>query len=790
MKSESNFDLSLIDTIVSEPETIIRTEGSAGKNLLSEKMFRLLVENACDILSLHSIDGKDCLYVNSTITRILGYLETELVGQTAFEFQNIIYDEDKEELQRLFSQTLAKGESSCVLRYLKKSGQYHWFEVASKLLYDDEPVIFLRSHDINQQKYVEEKMEKQYQELVQGYEQIEQLNAQLHEYQIELLDSNSRLKESEEKLGLALWGGNGCLWEWDIVTGSFYINDKWSNILGYDNSQLNIIAKEWIDLIHPDDYNQVAEALQSYLQAKVPYLFIDSRIKNGAGDYIWMRITGKMVFQDNKGKTLRIVGLFQDINDQKQAQQEKLASDNKYKELFDKNPIGLCNINKEGKITDANAALIRMLGASSAGELTDINVIANVENKIADIFNQFLKNEKPGSTVTGELKFNTRWGKEVWIYYWLDPILDEEGLFKEAMLACEEITERKQAEDRIRFLSFNDSITGLYNRAFYEEELKRLDTRRQLPLTIIMGDVNGLKLINDAFGHKQGDLALRKIAEVLRSSCRQEDIIARLGGDEFVVLLPKTSAHIARNICRRIKDNCKRIQVDNMNLSIALGMFTKESIDQKIEDIERESEERMYRNKLLENRTARNSFIGSLEETLWSRGHETREHSIRMQEIIQAISNSLGLKENDLENLQLLTALHDIGKIAISSNILEKDTDLTDDEWETIKKHPEIGYRIALSAPELAPIAEAILTHHENWDGTGYPLQLTGENIPLLARILAIVDAYDVMRNGRPYRVALSKEKALEEIMNCAGTRFDPKLAEIFIDEVSAREDL
>lgn len=339
-----------------------------------------------------------------------------------------------------------------------------------------------------------------------------------------------------------------------------------------------------------------------------------------------------------------------------------------------------------------------------------------------------------------------------------------------------DITERKKAEEEIKYLSFYDKLTGLYNRAFFEEELKRLDTPRALPLSLIMGDVNGLKLINDALGHWEGDKLLIKVAEILKKSCRHEDCIARWGGDEFITLLPGLDGVKASKVFERIKSASKSIEGFPIQTSISLGMGTKSCAAQDIREVIKEAEDKMYRNKLLESRSIRSSFLFSLEKTLWTRSHETKEHCQRLQKIAYKIGRALNLPDSELDNLKLLAALHDIGKIAIPNSILENPGKLSPEEWETMKKHPEIGYRIAISSPEMAPIAEAILHHHERWDGTGYPLGLIGENIPLISRIIAIADTYDVMVNGRPYQKAVSKESAWGEIMRCAGSQFDPQL--------------
>lgn len=346
----------------------------------------------------------------------------------------------------------------------------------------------------------------------------------------------------------------------------------------------------------------------------------------------------------------------------------------------------------------------------------------------------------------------------------------------------QDITERRKAEKEIRYLSTHDPLTCLYNRAYFEEQLGSIDKAKQLPISIIIADVNGLKMVNDALGHQQGDLLLKSVAGILAQTCRPIDLAARWGGDEFIILLPRCSHETACLIMEQIKSACIRQRNLPTETSISLGMATMTQESQDIQSIIIEAEDKMFRRKLLENKSARSAFITSLEKTLWTRSHETREHCQRLEDMALAIGRGINLPNTELDNLKLLASLHDIGKIAVPNNILEKPGKLSRKEWETIRKHPEIGYRIAVSSPEMAPIAEAILHHHERWDGRGYPLGFKGEEIPLLSRIIAIADAYDVMVNGRPYQAPINPQEAWEEIERCAGTQFDPTLVAQAID--------
>ncbi len=348
-------------------------------------------------------------------------------------------------------------------------------------------------------------------------------------------------------------------------------------------------------------------------------------------------------------------------------------------------------------------------------------------------------------------------------------------------LIFSDVTEEVEKQDEIRFLSFHDSLTKLYNRAFMEAELERLDTVRQLPLSIIIGDVNGLKMANDVFGHPEGDRLLKSIAGILHECCRDEDVIARCGGDEFSIILPKTSQKIADRICDRIRILCEKKTDTSITPSIALGSATKLQKEEPIDVVLREAENRMYRRKLLDDRSVRSAILSSLKKTMFEKSFETEAHTQRMVILSTRFGKALGLTSNLQSDLNLLAIMHDMGKIAVPSTILGKIGPLDDDEWIEIKKHPETGYRISQSSQELSSISDYILCHHERWDGKGYPRGIKQLEIPELSRIISIIDTYDVMTNGRTYRKGVSSARALEEIEACAGTQFDPGLAKDFI---------
>jgi len=370
-------------------------------------------------------------------------------------------------------------------------------------------------------------------------------------------------------------------------------------------------------------------------------------------------------------------------------------------------------------------------------------------------------------------------------------IIDKDKVSEGKVMVVVDISEAKKREKEILYLSYHDILTGIYNRTYLDFELKRLDTKRQLPFAIIMGDVNGLKITNDVFGHEAGDLLLKKVAEVLKQSCRQEDIIGRWGGDEFIVLLPNTSDEEAHALLRRIVRDFENLNqnetINGLLPNMSLGYGVKVSEDEDIYDTLKIAESNMYKRKMLSNESMHSSIIASMKVTLYEKSNETEEHTNRLYKNCFKIAKKYNLSEDEFNDLELVCLLHDIGKIGISDSILKKPGKLNDNEWIEMKKHPEIGFRIAQATPELKKVAKYILYHHERFDGTGYPKGLKSFKIPLIDRILSVVDAYDAMVNDRTYRKALSKEEAKQELINNSGTQIDPEIVKLFLKEIKEK---
>lgn len=350
-------------------------------------------------------------------------------------------------------------------------------------------------------------------------------------------------------------------------------------------------------------------------------------------------------------------------------------------------------------------------------------------------------------------------------------------------VVLDDVSERIKMQESLRNMAFHDSLTGLYNRAYCDVEMSRLSKTRQLPLGIIIGDVNGLKVTNDAFGHLAGDKILKQIALIIKESCREGDIISRWGGDEYVIILPNTNEEVIKKISNRILKRCKSFKdFDYVLPSISLGYSVLDSNQVTVTQVFNQAEKMMYENKLLQKTSIRSRIVNSLENSLYEKSYETEEHAKRVAEMCLEVANYLNFGDKQKDEMELFARLHDIGKLMIDNVLLEKVEPLTDSEFLTIKEHSETGYSIANSIPELAHVADFILNHHERWDGNGYPNRLQGDQIPIQSRILVIADSIDTMRSVRSYKSAFPEDRVLDELVRNKGTQFDPTLVEIFIN--------
>lgn len=605
-----------------------------------------------------------------------------------------------------------------------------------------------------------------------------------------LIDSEARFRTIFEQAPVGITVGK----EWK----TFYINSTFEKILG--RTMEEILAIGWGKLTHPDDLAKEYELYQQFREGKISQYRMNKRYFKPDGSIVWVQMfLTALTIKDQPA--VDFVCMAQDVTELVEAEFNLKKSEAEYRSLYleyhNRQQLLLALLNSipdlifykdtNSVYLGCNKAFAEYIGASES-EIVGMTDHSLFTPEMGDYIREIdiaLMQER--SELRNEIESTYPDGKKVILETVNTPYYDSDGNILGLIGISRDITERIQREREVRFLHYHDVLTGVYNRAFIEEEITRIDTAENLPLSVIVGDINGLKIINDAFGHQKGDRLLAEIARILRECTRAQDIIARTGGDEFQILLPNTDEPTASAIVDRIKTACEHYatssEKDVYYTSISLGYATKTSAEENLSSILKTAEDFMYRKKLLEHKSLHSSLLSSIKSTMYEKSNETEEHAERMTNHVRSLGRALGLDEKSILELELISTLHDIGKIGIDSDILLKPEPLTDEEWTEIRKHPEIGYRITQSIPELSNISEYILCHHECWDGHGYPEGLQGEKIPLLSRIISIVDAYDAMTEDRAYRKAMSHEDAVAELRRNAGTQFDPTITEIFIEK-------
>jgi diguanylate cyclase (GGDEF)-like protein/PAS domain S-box-containing protein len=480
-----------------------------------------------------------------------------------------------------------------------------------------------------------------------------------------------------------------------------------------------------------------------------------------------------------------IVSNVTDISKQKKIEKELERSNNRYKSIFDNSPIGITITDSiTGKYLGFNFRYAEICGRKEKELLnTGWMEITHPDDIREDLNKMILLNEGKINGYNLDKRYLKKDSSTVWVNITVVPIQTETDNPCHLTMVMD-ITEKKEEEKRLRYLSYHDYLTGLYNRRYFEEHLSGVDSDRFLPLTVAMFDLNGLKLINDSFGHEVGDLHLQKLAKIVKDECTTGEIVARSGGDEFVIVMPNTNESDADIRINHLKSLILKEKVGSIALSVSFGYDTKTRKEENIKEILKNAEDNKYRKKINESSSMRSQTIQIIMNTLFEKSNREMLHSKRVSEICKDIAIAMHFENDEINQIKTAGLMHDIGKIGIDEKILNKPMSLDGFEWKEIQRHPEIGWRILKSANEFSRLADFIILHHERLDGKGYPKGLKGDDIPIEAKIIAVADAYDAITTERPYRSKKNKEEAIAEMRRHSGTQFDPYVLEIFINNL------
>ncbi len=471
------------------------------------------------------------------------------------------------------------------------------------------------------------------------------------------------------------------------------------------------------------------------------------------------------------------------------ANQELEESRESLRLILDSSAEAIYGIDLEDNCTFCNRSCLRMLGYLHEEELLGKNMHQLIHHSKRNLENY------PGEEcpILQSIRDNIGHESENEVFWRADGTFFEveyhaypqvkNGKVIGGVVTFMDISDRKQKEAEIQYLSCHDLLTGLHNRRCFEENKGKMDIVENLPLSILFADINGLKMTNDIFGHAAGDQLIQRSAEILVKAAGKENVVARVGGDEFIILLPKTDREGAQKLVNRIREQMENARMAAIKCSISLGVDTKYGPFQSLEEIMSNAENAMYKDKIMNRKAINQNMIDTIVDTLHNKSPREKEHSRMVENLSGKIGERMKLSKPEINKLKRAAYLHDIGKITLEDRLLTE-ISLDETDLETMRQHSATGYRILTLFDDTLDLADHVYSHHEWWDGTGYPRNLQGEEISLLARIIAVAEAYDRMvhKNGFTEEDSLEgrKRKALQEIKEGAGAQFDPEVAKVF----------
>lgn len=712
----------------------------------SEEKYRNIMESIEDGYFEVNQSG-NFVFFNPWLIKVLGYTEDEMLGHN---YRKVMDEENGRKVFSAFNRVYKTGLSVKELDWqvIKRDGTPLFVQTTVLPIKDNMQVVGFRGivHDISERKQAEEALRKS-----------ENLYRTIFE------TTGTATIIIDEDMTIAL------------------MNSEMERLVGYNKDEVEGKMK-WPLFVDPEDRDRMIsyhlKRRKAYDKAPRNYEF---KLLSRDGSKREVVLTIAMI----PGTSQSVTSIL-DITNRKMYEEALAISEARYRGIVEDQTELICRFLPGGELTFVNETYCRYLNKKRQellGKDFRINFFPDdmslVESEIAR-----LSYRNPVTTI--EHRVILEGGEIRWQQWTHRALYNEKGMLVDYQSVGRDITEKKEAEEQLRYLSIHDSLTGLHNRLYFEEQMAIMEKGEYDPVSLVMCDVDGLKIVNDTLGHDKGDRLLKTVADLINQCFRKNDVVARVGGDEFAVLLPETTRLTVEQTLSRIREKVKEYNLNNpeLPLSISLGYAVRTSPETAMGTIFEEADNNMYREKLHSRLSTRSSIVQTLMRALEARDFITEGHGDRLQRLVVKMARALNLAEGKENDLRLLAQFHDIGKVGVPDSILFKRGSLTKSEYSIMQRHCEIGHRIALSAPELVLIADWILKHHEWWNGQGYPLGLAEQNIPLECRILALADAYDAMTSDRPYRRAVPHEMAVAELKRFAGIQFDPGLVDLFIEVI------
>ena len=678
-----------------------------------------------------------------------------LIGMNAIQF---LEREGSDDFQKAIEQSRASGQKVMLYQHMLLNEQDAWYQLIIKsLCIEGRDRVIISIINVTEQRKLE----------------------------IKLVENEALFKAvfNQAPIGISITNKDENLYS--TVSAGMSVNQAYVDILGRTREELAKL--HWTDITHPDDLAADSEQVSRLLAGQIDHYRMEKRYFKPDGSTIWVNFTASTL-KNPVNQSNSYLCLLEDITQRKTLEQSLQESERSKSVLLSHLP-GLayrCLNDPQWTMKFVSDGCFALTGyyAQSLIDNRDLSyndLIAPAYR--AEVYEKWQQVITARGNFRLEYEIITAGGETKWVLEMGQPIFDAYGQLEALEGVVFDISEQKQREQQILFMSEHDETTRLYNLMFFDKLCRRHNLEHTYPLTVVQCDVDGLRLINNAFGIEEGNALLLRVATLLARSCGENNTLARTGDDDFSLLMPHTGVEAAENFIRRVTED---IDAENRregvpyHISLSFGYGTRQTPAEEVGVMLKTAYGSLNNQKILNLRSSHSATLTSFMTALHARSEETEEHAQRLLELSALIGQELGLSQKSMSELALFSKLHDIGKIGISDTILKKPGPLTEAEWIIMRKHSEIGYQIALSLDDISHVAQDIMTHHERWDGSGYPQGLRGDAIPLPARILAIADAYDAMTQDRVYRKAMPKVSALNEIRNRAGTQFDPHIVQAF----------
>lgn len=574
------------------------------------------------------------------------------------------------------------------------------------------------------------------------------------------------------------------IWEVDTEGRYTYINSMSKDVYGYEPEEM---IGHYFYHFYPEEYRlqYKEEILDLMRRHKIVSNYISPYLTKNK-EKLWL-ISFSAPKYNEDGAFIGYRGSDMDNTEKHNIQLALMQNEEKFRFITENisDVIWILNLD-DYKFTYISPAIKRLRGftveeamSQHVSESMTPESWEKVQEEIERTFGEYILDPKHAKSHVLTIQQFHKNGSKIWVEISVRYRLNEFNQI-EIIGISRDITERKKVEDEILYLSFHDQLTGLYNRRFYEVELNRLNTKRNLPISFITADINGLKMTNDIFGHSFGDELIKLAAKVLKEGCREDDIIVRSGGDEFLILLPKTSNRDCKIIADRIYTKINQIKDNKLLLSLSLGYASKERIEQEILDVVNQSDKRMYQRKLIESETYKRQLLGKIMDRLYKMDTDLRRHLKSLVHLVNEFGKYLELDDDKIKQLKIASMYHDIGKIGIDENDIKLyQTNRIKYEY-LLKRQPELSYQILRYISEYSEVANIVLSYHENYDGSGYPRGLSKNEISKESMIIHIINDYDKLR----YNLGLNQTQAIEQLYSKKGNELEPNLVDEFCEMI------